>query len=144
MVHHLKQFSSLLWSLENKDCKSKPLFKVKFILWRKWGAWTSLFVLYFIIPSGIHLWIWFDFYFHFESFLYDLRSETISKAVYFGGLIYLGQWKKRGNRNGSWEREWPTETKATSVWKGEMTTLDVELWPSSLLTLMLFTMLQST
>ena len=47
-------------------------------------------------------------------------------------------------REQKWERERPTETNATSVWKGEMTTLDLELWPSSLLTLMLFTVLQST
>ena len=50
--------------------------------------------------------IWFLFSFWV---FYDLRLETISKAVYVGGLIYLGQWKKRGNRNGR-ERDQPRLT----------------------------------
>lgn len=105
VVHLLKQFSSLLLSFENKDCKSKSLFKLKFILWRKWDTWTSLFVLYFIVPSGIRLWIWFDFYFCFESFLYDLRSGTISKQCVWWAYSYESMEEERGNGNGRGERE---------------------------------------
>lgn len=79
---------------KTKTAKANHCSSWEVILRRKWDAGTIHFVLYFIAPSGIRSWIWFDFYFHFESFLCALGSEAISKAMCFGGFICLSQWKK--------------------------------------------------
>lgn len=141
-VHHLKQFSSLLVLLENKDLESKPLFKLEVILWRKWDDWTIHFVLYFIIPSGIRLWIWFDFYFHFDSFsLWPWVRDNIKSNVCWWVYLSESVKKERSNRNGSGAREGrregekvgrkEEESKTMPVWKGKLTTVAM-YWSASI------------
>ena len=65
--------------------------------------------------------IWFLFSFWVFPLWPQVRDNIKSSVFWWAYLS--GSMEEEREQNGSWEKEWPTETKATSVWKGEMTTL---------------------
>ena len=105
-VHHLKQFSLLLLLLENKDCKSQPLFKLRSHFAEKLRCRDHSCCPLFYHP----LWhplvdlIWFLFSFWVFSPCPWVRGNIKSNVFWW---VYLSESVKEGisNRTGSGEKE---------------------------------------
>lgn len=78
----LETICSLLLSLEAKDCNSKSPFKPKVILWGKWDAWISLFVLYHPLWNPFMDLLWFLFSFWVFS-LWPWVRDNIKCNVFY-------------------------------------------------------------